>query len=1381
MRTENTKETMIKNYYPRFRMPLLSFNFLLLSLIVSLGAMSQKSWQEMMTEPGQNLYDVRDAFEAQSGDQKDVKHSGTKQFERWFYWQQFRADALGKNRHNKDIYKEAQKFLQNNVARSQAGNWEELGPLYEGNIYRGVGRLTCIAFHPTDPNEVMVGSPSGGIWKSKDNGETWSNPDETLINFGVSSIAYHLTNPSIIYIGTGDADASESYGVGVWKSTDGGATWSPSNTGIEDLTVGVVRIRPDSNNIILAGTEEGVYQSKDAGQTWNFVSVVRDFRDIEFKPNDPMVVYAADYNYWGGSLIYKSIDGGSTWERRFIFEGLYPDQRYEIEVSDAAPDLVYGMSRNRFVMSYDAADTFTVVLDSGEAISDDQSWYNASFEVSNENPELMWSGHVRLFRSGNGGKSFQRMNGSHADNHFIAVNPHDGSLWVADDGGIHVSEDEGRNYRDLTLMGIGAVYGISQSQFSPDDMLSGYQDCGSKLYNGYAFASVYGADGMVPLFDWSDSNKYYTSWQYGGVVRHQKGYGNGSGSLKMPEDEGAWVTPYILDGRTDTVMYIGRERIWKSSNIYTEKTKNVTWESISSGIAVNPGGSFVQLQLARTSNQVMYAIWRRSNSSKLIVCKNIYDSLPVWTDLSQNYSPVSFSADFETDPFDSNKVYLLHDQTMIVTEDGGTSWNSVKTGLPNVPVYCLELDTSNGDMYLGNDLGVFYLAAGDTVWEPFSNGLSQNARVTDLRIYYDADPDKRRLKASTYGRGIWESDLYSNSTRTLPKAPQVYMRHFPVRPFHLKHTYNKSFELELEFRRNLKPADVSDLTISDFVVTNGQVTNLSGSLGYYIVEVEADSFGMVRVKLPAGTASGVSDVLATANEVSSEIIYVDHPEQMGWEGPAGVGSKEEVRFWLRSDDGINSDSINAAENNLDTVKFWFDRSGHGLYAQAGVADSNKPRYVDASNGVGGWPAVEFLPVRQFLRMENVSQVGENLSVFCIAESNTENWHSSGWIANSRTQNGFVLHVNKDGKSMRSEITSNSERLQYAGAESQYAVDIKIPHIYGSHYNQTERKHYSILDDKKRFDELPSTFEDREADDTIFVRMGVDNWERDGNGKVAELFYFNRDVYDAKRIIISNYLSARYDIQLEYDNKYDFDTSHPWEMAGIGRMFDYDYHADAKGEGPLRMRAPLDMEDQEFMLWGHDNGATDIWETTNTPYDGFYKRVARTWRVTESGGDLGGVTIMLDSNVVPFSQEPIGLAFSPSSDFSQGYYSIPLTMTFDGYYEGNGNLNDGDWFTIVTAPKIEVGEYEGPRELFKAALYPNPSDGGMSTLNLQLYKDVNATLSLRDIKGSVIWSEEKQLTEGFQEIPVSMTNQASGVYFLSIDSDDFSRVLKWVVE
>ena len=128
-----------------------SFLFYLLS-VASFDAIGQ-SWQEMMADPNQNLYDIREAYEQQIGDQKLLPHSGSKQFERWFYWQQFKTDAQGNIRHTKDIYEEAQKFLSNNAARSQAGNWEELGPIYESNIYRGVGRLNCIAFHPTDPNE----------------------------------------------------------------------------------------------------------------------------------------------------------------------------------------------------------------------------------------------------------------------------------------------------------------------------------------------------------------------------------------------------------------------------------------------------------------------------------------------------------------------------------------------------------------------------------------------------------------------------------------------------------------------------------------------------------------------------------------------------------------------------------------------------------------------------------------------------------------------------------------------------------------------------------------------------------------------------------------------------------------------------------------------------------------------------------------------------------------------------------------------------------------------------------------------------------------------------------------------------------------------------
>lgn len=134
----------------------------------------------------------------------------------------------------------------------------------------GNGRLNCIAFHPVDPNIIFVGAPSGGVWKTTDNGVTWRELSSGLIRLGVSSIVIHPTNPDIIYIGTGDRDAGDAPGYGVWRSTDGGQSWTARNTGMGNVTVNEVMMDPTNSNRLIAAASNGrIYRTTDGGANWS--------------------------------------------------------------------------------------------------------------------------------------------------------------------------------------------------------------------------------------------------------------------------------------------------------------------------------------------------------------------------------------------------------------------------------------------------------------------------------------------------------------------------------------------------------------------------------------------------------------------------------------------------------------------------------------------------------------------------------------------------------------------------------------------------------------------------------------------------------------------------------------------------------------------------------------------------------------------------------------------------------------------------------------------------------------------------------------------------------------------------------------------------------
>jgi len=1356
--------------------------FAIALILLPLLSFTQKSWVELKKDPKAKLSDISEAFEKEMGHLKELPHSGYKSFKRWEHWAAFRQNDKGQILRNADLNREAQKYWSNQSARSSSGNWIEIGPMQESNIYRGVGRVTSIAFHPTDPNFVLIGSPSAGVWKSLDNGKTWANNDESLANFGVSSIAFDPKNPDIIYIGTGDADADESYGAGVWKSTDGGLSYIASAQGMGDLTVGKLLVHPRNTNIIIAGTNEGIYKSEDAGASWRLTSVMREFRDLEFMPNHPDTLYASDYNYFGGSLIYKSVDTGSTWERRWVFEGVFPDQRYEIEVTKADPDVVYAISQNRVLKSTNRADSFKLVLDSTDVLLEPQGWYNASFEVSNTNPDVLFAGHVRLFRSQDGGKTWQRRNGSHADNHWLEINPHDGSLWVADDGGIHRSYDEGRTYEDLTNMGIGAIYGISQSPFKPMDVLQGYQDCGSKYYDGNKWYSVYGADGMLPLFDPSDETRFYTSWQYGGLVRHLNGIGS-SQNVKMPEDEGPWVTSFVIDGNDSSIMYTAREEIWKSDSLWANKANKVTWSSISTGLAKNTGGSFVKIAIARTDNQKMYAIWRRSAASKLIYCPDIYASTTQWIDLSDNFPPLAFIADFETDPRDDSTIYMLHDRTVMLTTNHGLSWSYLNNNLPLVPVYSLAIDTTNSDLYLGTDIGVFYKAHNQSAWEVFDNGMSKNARVTDLEIYYHpSDHSKSRIKASTYGRGVWESDLHNADSTTFSFEPQTYITLLNRE----KHTLTDTFRISIQFRRHLQEVAVQGFDASDIQVSNGTVQSVSGTGSFYTALISADQFGELSIQVGDSIATALNDSLFNAVSEELRIWYADFPQSIGYTGPAGVGDSATIRAWFRSDEGFLGNDSLPIVNDLDTVRYWYDRSGHGLYAIQNT-DSSKARYRVDSLGIAGHPALEFIPINRFMRADGLTKVGKNITVFEVATSNTQNWSSSGWIANARTPNGFVMHVNNNNNSMRSEVLSGRGRLQYLGAESNHAIDITKPNIYGIQWNQDERKHYSILNDKKRPDNV-GDFEARNPEDTIYVRFGKDNWKRWGNGKIAEFLYYNVDLYETKRILVSNYLSCRYGVTLEAEGRYEHCASHKYDIIGIGQVAYYDFHNEAKGEGNIHLKDPDQFADGDFLMLGHDGDSAENWVSDNVPSGKVtYRRIKRTWAVSKSdqSGFKGSrddnkyVSVLIDSSIIPSGDDELGIAFSNSTDFSNSDEAVALFLNSDGKYEARVNFKDAQFFTIVTAERIELAQDENLERIGSVQLVPNPGIDGRTSLRLNSEFSEDVEITILNAAGQQLGLKTSKLQKGRNTIDLNLAQETPGVYLIQLSAEHIQEVLRFV--
>lgn len=317
----------------------------------------------------QSFFDIRNDFNS-FWDSKNVQNNGYyiengvekkaygwKQFKRWeWYWNNRVDPTTGQfpNTGASDYY---EKRNTAKGTRNATGNWTNLGPSTSSGGYSGLGRLNCIGFREGDANTYYVGSPSGGIWKTTDNGSNWTVLTDDNDVLGVSDvvvIAGASTSTDVVYIGTGDRDGGSMWSlgggqnhdnnsIGVLKSIDGGATWSTTGltfTASQKETVNRILLDTDDDNTLYAATSDGLYKTTDAGVNWTLMSGYI-FVDIEFKPTDDQTIYGA--TRYG--RIYQSTDGGANWTQASDLNSS-GGRRIDLAVSADEPTWVYAVVVN---------------------------------------------------------------------------------------------------------------------------------------------------------------------------------------------------------------------------------------------------------------------------------------------------------------------------------------------------------------------------------------------------------------------------------------------------------------------------------------------------------------------------------------------------------------------------------------------------------------------------------------------------------------------------------------------------------------------------------------------------------------------------------------------------------------------------------------------------------------------------------------------------------------------------------------------------------------------------------------------------------------------------------------------------------------------------
>jgi len=752
---------------------------------------NQKSWFQMMQDPYANFYETQQAFYQYREKSKDTrKKCAYKIFKRWEYIHQFRADAKGVLPLPSYEIEQYQQYRAVHLTDDTQSNWTEVGPLFypanasAGAQPTGMGRINAIAFHPTDPKILFVGAPAGGIWKTIDKGLTWTNNSGNLPTLGVSAILVDPLTKDLMYAGTGDRDASNP-GTGIYKSVDGGTIWNPVNNGVDDnTTVNMMIMHPSDPRIILAATSSGIYKTVNSGSNWvRCQTDVNSFKDIKFKPGDPTVVYAI-----AGGRFYRSVNTGSNWDSLSLpvkgsraVMGVSPNQPNTVYICQTG-DIFKGLLRStESGLNFKVQSTSPLITGywclGGD--SDSQSYYNLCMTVDPNNASILYVGSINVWKSSNAGVSWSiaanwnpknekpscpDIPAVHADHHVMEWSPVNGNLFLGNDGGVHYTNNGGTEWTEISSgLGIAQIYKVGQSATVPTLSINGFQDNGTGENRGGSFTTVIGGDGMDCLIDYSD-----TSYRWGSIY-------DGQIYRKVPKqkyelaatvkwfgltDMGDWVTPFMQHVKTPSTIFMGRKNIWRSTNTKVDSAGQILWTQISLFDTLK---FFSVLEQSIANPDIMYAARKdkkKNPADTLYRSDNVNDVKPAWVAcrLPGGLSPSSIKAH----PKEPSVVYATAGSKVYKSTDKGIIWSDISDTLPQISINCIAYDTNtNEGLYIGNAYGIYYRNAGMNNWVEYSRNLPR-VDIRDLKFYHDpVDPSKSLIKAATYGRGQWQSPLYS--------------------------------------------------------------------------------------------------------------------------------------------------------------------------------------------------------------------------------------------------------------------------------------------------------------------------------------------------------------------------------------------------------------------------------------------------------------------------------------------------------------------------------------------------------------------------------------------------------------------------------------------
>lgn len=726
----------------------------------------------------------------------------------------------------------------------QAMQWRNIGP------FRG-GRSNAVTGVPNHPMTYYFGGTGGGIWKTEDAGISWKNISDGFLKTGsVGEITVAPSDPNVIYVGMGEhaiRGVMTSHGDGVYRSTDAGKTWT--HLGLEKSRhISSIEVHPQNPEIVWvaiqgaahnATPERGIYKSTDGGKTWKktlFINADTGASDLSLDPSNPRILYAGMWEHrrfpWTvksggeGSGLYKSTDGGETWEK--LTEGL-PEKmgKVAVDVSPAQPDRIYAnieAEEGGVFRSDDAGKTWTQT--SKDRVTIARAWYYIEIFADPQNPEIVYVLNAPMLKSIDGGKTFTSISNPHSDQHDMWINANNPqNIILGNDGGACVTFNGGQTWSSQKNQPTAQFYRIIADNRFPYYLYGGQQDNSAIAIASRTkgtgigwkdWYSVAGGESAFLAFDSDDPKLVYGGSYQGNIsVFDQKTHFTkdimaypvvGLGTLpKNMKYRFNWNAPIIAQPQNPSIIYHAGNVVLKSSDkgqswveISPDLTKNDTTKH---GVGGYPftnegagGENYNTISYMACSPHQAGVIWVGSDDGLVHLTK---DDGKNWSNVTPPNIGEALINSIEISPHDAGTAYIcvtkykFNDfQPMVyVTDDFGASWRKIVQGIAKEDyIRVLRQDRVNKNLlYAGSETGLYISFNNGEKWHKFQSNLPV-CPINDMCI------QDNNLNVATSGRSFWILDdlsalqqsngLLTNKTAQIfqPKATYKFNFSTPDKP-----------------------------------------------------------------------------------------------------------------------------------------------------------------------------------------------------------------------------------------------------------------------------------------------------------------------------------------------------------------------------------------------------------------------------------------------------------------------------------------------------------------------------------------------------------------------------------------------------------------------